>query len=218
MSGEADRTRLEAMFRANHEIVWRTLCRFGVPRDAAADATQHAFLIAAERLSDIRIGCERAFVLRTAIRLGRAAGRKARRCELSCDMDIHPDRTALGGNVAAKVGSRSLLDQILADMDPELIATFVLFELEGMSTVEIAEALETPPGTVASRLRRARETFRLKVSRLEEKQKFDAGYRQAARQPFPVATPRSVRPTDRPRSWLSLLPSVFGRRSHLEVK
>ncbi len=43
----------------------------------------------------------------------------------------------------------------------------MLFELEGLSSPEIAASLEIPLGTVASRLRRAREQFRRVVSRLE---------------------------------------------------
>ncbi len=42
-----------------------------------------------------------------------------------------------------------------------------MFELEGLSSPEIAASLEIPLGTVASRLRRAREQFRVVVSRLE---------------------------------------------------
>jgi RNA polymerase sigma-70 factor (ECF subfamily) len=41
----------------------------------------------------------------------------------------------------------------------ELRAVFVLYELEDFTMAEIARTLELPPGTVASRLRRARETF-----------------------------------------------------------
>ncbi len=42
-----------------------------------------------------------------------------------------------------------------------------MFELEGLSSPEIAASLEIPLGTVASRLRRAREQFRVVVGRLE---------------------------------------------------
>jgi RNA polymerase sigma-70 factor (ECF subfamily) len=36
---------------------------------------------------------------------------------------------------------------------------FVLYELEELTMIEIARTLELPAGTVASRLRRAREVF-----------------------------------------------------------
>jgi len=54
-------------------------------------------------------------------------------------------------------------------MTLELRAVFVLFELEEMSTPEIADLLEIPTGTVASRLRRAREEFQKLVTRLRAK-------------------------------------------------
>lgn len=207
--------RLEQMFRAHHELIWRTLCRLGMSGDSAADATQQAFLIAAERLDDIRPGCERAFVLNTALRLGRSSDRRGRRCDLSEDMDIHPDHTSARENAARQYTAKSLLDQILADMDPDLIATFVLFELEGMSTAEIAESLDIPAGTVASRLRRGREAFRARATRLEEAQKFDGGNRQLAMSPQAEARPNAIDRDGKKRSWTALLPNLLGRRSHM---
>jgi RNA polymerase sigma-70 factor, ECF subfamily len=49
--------------------------------------------------------------------------------------------------------------------EPQRIV-FVLFELEEMSGDDIAALLEIPVGTVRSRLRLARETFRREVRRL----------------------------------------------------
>jgi len=43
---------------------------------------------------------------------------------------------------------------------------FVLFELEEMSGEDIATLLDVPVGTVRSRLRLARESFRREVKRL----------------------------------------------------
>jgi len=50
-------------------------------------------------------------------------------------------------------------------MPEELSSVFVLFELEGMTSIEIAALLEIPVGTAASRLRRAREHFEACVKR-----------------------------------------------------
>jgi RNA polymerase sigma-70 factor (ECF subfamily) len=61
--------------------------------------------------------------------------------------------------------ARELLDRLLAEMDPDLTAVLVLFEIEGLTMAEIAEALDVPPGTVASRLRRARAELEDRVSR-----------------------------------------------------
>lgn len=51
-------------------------------------------------------------------------------------------------------------------MNPELAEAFVLYEIEGLSSPEIAALLEIPLGSVASRLRRAREQFRDAVTRI----------------------------------------------------
>ena len=56
-----------------------------------------------------------------------------------------------------------------------LIVVFVLFELEELSTPQIAELCEIPVGTAASRLRRAREDFEERVARVEARRRFSGG-------------------------------------------
>jgi len=56
---------------------------------------------------------------------------------------------------------------VLAQMPLELRTVFVLFELEEMTTPEIAELVGVPVGTAASRLRRAREEFQRLVARVQ---------------------------------------------------
>jgi RNA polymerase sigma-70 factor (ECF subfamily) len=156
--------RLEQMFVAHHAMVWRTLRRRGLTADAAADAAQQTFLIAAERLGDIHPDSERAFLVGTALRAARTLGRKTMRWQLEDDMDRRVVEAADHGDARAAV---ELCDLALSRVDPEVAEVFVLFELEGLSSPEIAASLEIPLGTVASRLRRAREQFRRVVSRLE---------------------------------------------------
>ena len=159
-----DRTRLERMFKAHHELVWRMLRRRGLPPDVAADTTQQAFLIAAERIDDIQPHSERAFLVATAVRLAHSATRRASRVQLEDDMDLHQAR---GHDVADARSATNLLDLILAKIDPDLVEVFVLFELEEFSSPEIAKLLDMPVGTIASRLRRAREAFRAVANRVE---------------------------------------------------
>jgi RNA polymerase sigma-70 factor, ECF subfamily len=159
--------RLERMFRDHHERVWRTLRRFGLSPEAAADATQQAFLIAAERVDDIRIGSERAFLFGTALRLGRGAHRSDRRMQLDDAMDLREDSGSGADELVDRQRRLTLAERVLATLEQDLLEVFVLFELEGMTTPEIAELLGVPLGTAASRLRRAREAFRAAASRLE---------------------------------------------------
>jgi len=159
-----DRARLERMFADHHVLIWRTLRRRGLDRETAADATQQTFLIAAERLDDIVFGSERAFLIGTALRVGRSIGRKILRWQLEDDMDL---RASAAGSVADERSAIELCDLALSKVDPALAEVFVLFELDGFSSIEIAKMLEIPVGTVASRLRRAREQFRAGAGRIE---------------------------------------------------
>jgi RNA polymerase sigma-70 factor (ECF subfamily) len=152
------------MFTAHHALVWRTLRRRGLDADGAADATQQVFLIAAERLADIRSGSERAFLIGTALRLVRSISRRRARVQLEGDMDL---RVAGSRSTADDRAAVEIFDRVLAELDSTLAEVFVLFELSGFSSPEIAEVLEIPVGTVASRLRRAREEFRSVARRIE---------------------------------------------------
>lgn len=159
--------RLEQMFRDHYLLIWRTLRRLGLSEDGAADGTQQAFLIAAERLAEIRQGSERAFLFGTAIRLARSSHRRSHRCQLEADMDTRIDTQRPVEEVTNHQRAVELLDRVLSRMDEDLVTVFLLFELEGMSTPEIAELVQIPIGTAASRLRRARQAFRAAAERLE---------------------------------------------------
>jgi RNA polymerase sigma-70 factor (ECF subfamily) len=71
--------------------------------------------------------------------------------------------------------ARQILDQVLETMAPDLRMVFVLYELEELSMIEIANALTIPQGTVASRLRRARADFRDRVRILSPVPHADVG-------------------------------------------
>ena len=164
VASDAERARLERMFAEHHVTVWRSLRRRGLTSDEAADATQETFLIAAGRLSDIQRDSERAFLIGTARRVAHTLGRKTVRWQLDDDMD---QRVANVRDASDDQANVELCDRVLGKMNPELAETFVLYEIEGLSSPEIAALLEIPLGSVASRLRRGREQFRNGVSLLE---------------------------------------------------
>ena len=142
--------------------IWRALLRLGVARPVLDDATQEVFIVAARRLDDILVGSERAFLRATAVRVAANYRRaqRARREESLEDLAVTPPRVELlPDDLADQQRMRGLLDQILDAMPDELREVFVLFELEEFTRSELARMLEVPPGTVASRLRRAREMF-----------------------------------------------------------
>jgi RNA polymerase sigma-70 factor, ECF subfamily len=154
------KARLEGMIARDYRFTWRLLRRLGVPLHSIDDATQQVFLVAAERLSDIREESERSFAFGTALRVAQSYRRRNVR-ELA--QVTHDDLTTNEPDPEALFSQRRAceqLDQVLDQMPLELRSVFVLFELEGMTSPEIAQVADLPLGTVASRLRRARERFR----------------------------------------------------------
>ncbi len=161
--------RLSAMFHAHYDFVWRSVRRLGVAPDAVDDAAQEVFVVASRKLDAIDPGKEKAFLFGAAIRVA-ADSRRAiqRRRQSSSDGQPEPiDATPPPGDLVDQKRARQILDDIVAQLPEETRAVFVLFELEGMTMVQIASCLELPAGTVASRLRRAREVFAAHVARLE---------------------------------------------------
>lgn len=155
------------MFEEHHRSVWRLLRRLGTTPDTAADLVQQAYLIAAERLDDIRAGSEKAFLFGTAIRLARSLSRRERRCQLDDDMDSRQIQGMRLEEIADRRRAVATIDDILSRLEPDLVTVFVLYELEELTASDIAKLLQIPSGTVASRLRRAREAFRTHAQRAE---------------------------------------------------
>ena len=154
----------EQVYEQNFEFVWRSLLRLGVPQHDLDDVTQDVFLVVHRRLQDFAARSKVTTWLFTICL--RAAKDRRRRAHTRREI---PDSDGLelvrdeGLDVQASLERRddeALFHQVLARMDWDQRAVFCLFELEGMSGQDIAEALEVPLGTVYSRLRLARVAFR----------------------------------------------------------
>ncbi|MBI4819371.1 MAG: sigma-70 family RNA polymerase sigma factor [Deltaproteobacteria bacterium] len=173
-TAEAPQVRLRALFEAHYDFVWRSLRRLGLDADQADDGAQEVFMVVSRRIGDVGPGAEKSFLYGTAMRVASEARRaRSRRpedmVEVAIDRAVDPalDPEALAGRSQA----RAQLDAVLDSLDTDLRAVFTLFELEGMTMAEISECLALPPGTVASRLRRAREAFQASVSRLHARRR-----------------------------------------------
>jgi len=160
--------RLRDALKSSFGLVWRTLRGLGVDAASVDDAAQQVFLVLARRLSDVPAGKERAFLVSAAIRTA-ANSRRARqriREAPAGGLDDHLSDLPDPEQLLQHKQRRVLLLRILDSMPDELRAVFVLFELEGLSSPEIAALLEIPRGTVVSRLRRARECFCARIDTL----------------------------------------------------
>jgi len=154
---------LATLFSTHYDFVWRSLRRLGVEGGSADDAAQEVFMVAAKKLDRILPGAERAFLFGTALRVASDARRARSRRRESAEGSEVIEAAWAGGpsldELVERKQARELLDLALDSMPLDVRAVFTLFELEGLTMAEIAACTDTPPGTVASRLRRGRDIF-----------------------------------------------------------
>ena len=147
-SGLARDERLAAMAADNFQFIWRSLRRLGVVPPLVDDAAQQVFEVVARRLGEIELGRERAFLFKTAVFVAAEARRTAAK-----------RRAHDGGDV---------LDELFDGRpNPE----------EATDWARKRALLDVPRGTVASRLRRAREEFQAEAKRVRARLEFRGGAR-----------------------------------------
>ena len=117
------------------------------------DALQETMIVVLRRLPSLREpaavhGWARAVAVREAVRVARKRARVAPISELR-------ELPVAAVDSATIVSVREVLEQLA----PEQRAVLVLRDAEGMSEADAARILEVAPGTVKSRLHRAREAF-----------------------------------------------------------
>ena len=162
------RQRVRHVVDTYFDFIWRSLRRLGVAEANVDDAAQQVFLVAANKLADVSTAGERGFLFAISLRVAADERRTRRRRpeiamgEASAELS---DRTPLADELLEQRQARELIDSMLESMQLELRTVFVLFEMEDLTTAEIADLLELPMGTVASRLRRAREAFQAEIIR-----------------------------------------------------
>jgi RNA polymerase sigma-70 factor, ECF subfamily len=167
--GGMNESRLRQVVSDHFDVLWRFLRRLGIADGDTDDAAQEVVLVLARKLDQVEVGAERSFVLSTAFRVASGFRRAARRRrEVDDDELVGFESPELSPEaLAEKQRLRLVLQRVLNELPLELRAVFVLYELEELTMAEIAATLELPPGTVASRLRRAREQFETLASRVE---------------------------------------------------
>jgi RNA polymerase sigma-70 factor, ECF subfamily len=169
MTPQERQARMHAIVREHVGFVTRVLDKAGVPQSELDDAIQRTFITVTRRLDDVHAGAEKSFVFQVAVNVAAHARRNlARRREVCSDqLDDVVVAFTTPEHIAERKQLRKVIDEIVDSMAESLRSVFMLHQLEAMSMAEIAELLGVPVGTVASRLRRAREVFRHHIMAIE---------------------------------------------------
>lgn len=165
---QADQT-----FREHFNEVWRFLRRLGFSVDLADDAAQELFFVAHRKLAEVDPARRRAFLLGSALRIAKNMIRRHDR-EVPTSPDEVDDALTDDETPEQQLDdekSRALVYRLLAELDEDLRVVFVLYEIEELTMQAIADLLSIPMGTVASRLRRARDEFRERLERHRKRER-----------------------------------------------
>jgi RNA polymerase sigma-70 factor (ECF subfamily) len=172
-SGRSDAraTRVKSIIAEHYSFLWRSLRRLGVPEANVEDAAQKCLWVIATRVDDIASGKEKTFLFGVALRVARAERRQCQALRSVNDDLLLAKLPAAGPDPGEQLDERRariVLDALLESLPLDLRTVFVLYEIEELTMAEIAAALDVPSGTVASRLRRAREAFEVMSLRVQK--------------------------------------------------
>lgn len=161
-----DRFAWRLLYDQHAPLVYRLGRRMGLSEERTADVCQEVFLRVHRNLGHFRGDAQfSTWLYRIAMNevsraLREGSVRRAftalighKSHDLQPEPDPGPERRAQAGEAA------EVLAQILARMKPKKRSVFVLFELEDLSTEEIAQVMGCGVETVKSRLRHARAEF-----------------------------------------------------------
>jgi RNA polymerase sigma-70 factor (ECF subfamily) len=160
--------RFEDVFGACAPLVCRTLRRLGLPEADVEDLAQEVFMVVFRKLPAFE-GRSKVSTWVYGICVKVAADHRRRayvRLESPRVEVPETEVTPPQGVAVARLEARALLDAVLAELDDDKRAVFVLYELEELGMAEVAAALEVPLQTAYSRLHAARKLVESAVNSL----------------------------------------------------
>jgi RNA polymerase sigma-70 factor (ECF subfamily) len=156
--GAADGAGLALLVEEHHAALYRYAYRLAGSSCDAEDLTQQVFLIARQRLDQVRnAACIRSWfyaVLRNCYLNGKRRPTPLPSSSLSIDLENLPEQ------VRDDDIDRELVQKAVDELPDEFKLVVLMFYFEDCSYREIAERLELPMGTVMSRLSRAKGHLR----------------------------------------------------------
>jgi RNA polymerase sigma-70 factor, ECF subfamily len=155
-AGRGDRAALARLVRQTQGDVWR-LCAHLVDPGSADDLTQDTYLRAIPALGKFRGDAPvRTWLLAIARRACAAEiGTRSRDRQLAARLAALPPGTL--GQQEPEPGAQAVAGSLIAALEPDRRAAFVLTQLLGCSYAETAVICGCPVGTIRSRVARARE-------------------------------------------------------------
>jgi RNA polymerase sigma-70 factor (ECF subfamily) len=155
----------EAVYDEWLDFVWRSMRRLGVQDAALDDAVQDVFIVVHRRLGDFHgRSTLKTWLFGIALRVASDYRRSAaRRPTEPITGELH-DASASPFETLTQRRALAALDAMLACLDEDKRAVFVMMDIEEMSAVEAAEALGIKTNTAYSRLRLARAEIEAMVA------------------------------------------------------
>jgi RNA polymerase sigma-70 factor (ECF subfamily) len=161
-------TPFRALFDEHAAFVWRVLARHGVATRELEDACQEVFLVVHRRLPQFEGRSSlRTWIYAIAVRVALSFRRKGYRVreQLRELLDQTGSSEADQPERVDQQRTLALIDEALASLPRDKREAFALYELEGMTMPEVAEALGVPENTALYRLYGARAGIRIYLSR-----------------------------------------------------
>lgn len=174
-TAEAIQSRVRALVGEYVDFVWRSLRALGVATSDCDDGCQKVWCVVARKVQTIEEGKERSFIFSVVMRVAsdmRRSVQAQRKATLGDALPLDLDLASSEPNAEElydRHQARALLEQLLSGMPWEQRVVFLMFEVEELGLQDIADALNVPRGTVASRLRLAREAFNRALARHQER-------------------------------------------------
>jgi len=160
---------VRTIYQEHGRFVWLSLQRLGIHPSDLDDVAQDVFMIVHRRLDTFdRRARVSTWLFGICMRVAANYRRRRRWTHevLSGGAeDDRPSALVAADEVLVRREQRELAERALNRLEIAKRATFVMFELESLSCLEIAELMNVPVGTVYSRLHSARRQLEKNLSR-----------------------------------------------------
>ena len=160
---------LRALFDEHYDFVLRSALRLGVATAAADDVVQETFIVAGRKLGTFEgRSSVRTWLFGILMRVAHTERRGELRRQRRAAVAIEGSTTT--EDPYARREAADVLHRLLATLDEDRRAAFILADVEGLTAVEIADGLGVNLNTIYARIRAARKQLAEAHRRLVEEE------------------------------------------------